>query len=303
MSISVEVIADSTNWLGKRLTTFVLEYPRYIHSELMTHRVFSKNSASSRAIPMSRFIDSIHFNPAVPKWTRNKAGMQGEVITDEFVINQANVYWIEARNHAIAEAMKLGEMGIHKQNVNRLLEPWMHMKIILTGTEFANWFALRDHPMAMPEIALLASYMKEALGDSVPKLLQPGEWHIPFGDQMDFNGTMLGFNDHQNEEETLNEIRLKVSVARCARVSYNNVDGSSSSIEKDLELYTKLVGSDPKHLSPTEHQARVPTLAELRKFDSFYIYGLEEPKFRVGKYFSNLVGYIQYRKLVECGEV
>lgn len=301
MSITVSIIADSTNWLNKRLTTFVLEYPRYIHSELMTHRVFSKNSASSRAIPIVKFIESIIVDPVIPKWTNNRAGMQGDLITDEFRINQANVHWIEARNHAITWAEILSDEGIHKQNVNRLLEPWMHMKIILTGTEFDNFFALRDHPMAMPEIALLASYMKEALGDSVPKLLQPGEWHIPFGDQMDFSNVVLGFNDHQSDKETINEVKLKVSVARCARVSYNNVDGTSSSIEKDLELYTKLVGSDPKHLSPTEHQARVPTAEELKCMACGWM--IDPIAMQItGKYFSNLQGWIQYRKLVECGE-
>lgn len=175
MGIEVSIIADSTNWLGKRLTTFVLEYPRYLHSELLTHRIFSKNSASSRAIPIAKFIDSITTNPVIPKWTNNRAGMQGDLITDEFRINQAGRHWVEARNYAIEYAQKLSEEGIHKQNVNRLLEPWMHMKIILTGTEFDNFFALRDHPAAMPEIALLAKYMKEALGDSEPKFLQPGE--------------------------------------------------------------------------------------------------------------------------------
>lgn len=303
MSITVSIIADSTNWLNKRLTTFVLEYPRYIHSELLTHRVFSKNSASSRAIPIEKFVRSVYDNPAVPKWTHNKAGMQGDLVTEQSLLDQASIIWMDTRTQVIDKAIQLHSLGIHKQNVNRLLEPWMHMKIILTGTEFDNWFALRDHPMAMPEIALLASYMKEALGDSVPKLLQPGEWHIPFGDQMDFSSVVLGFNDHQSDKETINEVKLKVSVARCARVSYNNVDGTSSSIEKDLELYARLAGSDPKHLSPTEHQARVPTRVELRQFNSLYIALDNSWMWNTGRYFSNLSGWIQYRKLVECGEV
>ncbi len=319
---NVKIIADSTSWLNKRLTTFILEYPRYIHSEILTHRMFSKNSASSRAIPIEKFIKMVQDNPVKPLWTENQKGMQGPVITNEAAIALADINWNNARDHMVGYAHMLNHAGIHKQNINRLLEPWMHIKIILTGTEFDNWFELRDHPAAHPEIQVLARLMKHAMDNSTPTMLQPNQWHIPFGDNID--GLKL-MEDIPEEVESTNQLsaeythrRLKVSVARCARVSYNNFDGTSDPL-KDIELYEKLVVSKPLHASPAEHQARVPTHMEVYATnDMNSIWASERPhgefegtgepnppnppKLHVGKYVSNLNGWIQLRKLIEAGE-
>lgn len=299
--ISAKVIADSTSYLHKRLTTFVLEYPRYIHSELMTHRVFSKNSASSRAIPFEKFVKLVQDRPVRPLWTQNQAGMQGPIITDPGTISGLDRIWFDARFDAIKHAEQLHRDGVHKQNINRLLEPWMNIKIVLTGTEFTNWFELRDHKDAHPEIAELARMMRFAMEGSTPTFLQPGEWHIPFSD------TTVDDNEDVHVLYGKNW-KLRCSVARCARVSYNNVDGTNSSPEKDLELFEKLVVSKPLHASPAEHQARVPFPYELAELASRWHYGsscLEEQEEwteKRGKYVSNLSGYIQLRKLIECGE-
>lgn len=289
--ISAKVLVDSTSYTGKRLTTFVLEYPRYIHSELMTHRVFSKNSASSRAIPFEKFVKMIQDRPVRPLWTQNQAGMQGPIIKDQGTIQGLDRIWLDARFDIIKHAEQLNRDGVHKQNVNRLLEPWMHIKIILTGTDFDNWFALRDHHKAHPEIAELARMMRFAYDASAPLLLQPGEWHIPFGDKM--------------EEGISVEDKLRVSAARCARVSYNNFDGTSEK-DKDIELFNKLFTEVPQHCSPAEHVCRVPYPNELKDMGVNWSYGntgeQEGWTEKRGKYHSNLSGWVQLRKLIEAGE-
>ena len=137
--INVDIIADSVSPKGDRVTTFILEYPRFIHSELMTHRVFSRNCASSRAIPIQAQIELAKQNLVIPVWTGKKKGMQGEVIYDDYLLKEADIIWMDAFKAAISAAEKLDRLGIHKQNANRLLEPFVHMKTILTGTDFTNF--------------------------------------------------------------------------------------------------------------------------------------------------------------------
>lgn len=315
--ISAKIISDSNSWLEKRLTTFVLEYPRYIHSELLTHRVFSKNSASSRAIPVQKMIDMVVNNTTIPKWTENEKGMQGKVIEDEEVIQKANAVWGNAALSSIGFVNQLNDLKIHKQNANRLLEPFQHIRIILTGTEFDNWFALRDHDAAHPEIHELAKQMRKAYDESLPIYLDEGDWHIPFGDMIeDFkaeNPDEEGLyyeikyrespGDYYNPDDyqrTSKLYKLKISVARCARISYNTFEGGID-YAKDIALFKQLVGSEPLHASPAEHQARVPTKKEL--IDGvFNTEWAEDDKGwheQRGKYVSNLVGWIQFRKVIE----
>lgn len=330
--IDVEIIKDSINWTGHRLTTYVLKYPRYIHSELMTHRVFSKNSASSRAIPINRMIQNIEDDIVLPIWTLNQPGMQGKT-ADEYTKDKATLYWKDVFSRMKVEVADFVDLGIHKQNVNRLLEPWMHIRIILTGTDFENWFALRDHKDAQPEIQELARKMRKVMDESKPTYLKPGEWHIPFDNKypeeelaVEAFKRSAGFGADREIEDAILDLRLKISVANCARISYNNVDGSKSTIEGDLEIYKKLVESEPLHASPSEHQACTPSSTDYLKghmeirhsvtypvgeyeeniFDSQKIDQVIESNpelvklmtFR-GKYFSNLQGWIQLRKIIE----
>jgi thymidylate synthase ThyX len=300
--ISATILKDSTNWLHSRITTLILEYPRYIHSEFMTHRMLSKNAASSRAIPSSKITDEVKNNTVYPIWTKEKKGMQGEVITDDSLIAEldADVYFM--RDWIIGEVNNLTIKGVHKQNANRYLEPFQYIKVICTGTEWTNFFELRDHPDAMPEIQELARAIKKAMTESEPEYLHQGEWHIPFGDNQYYEIHTDTYNAKFKIDSRIDNVMdlLKGSVARCARISYNNVDGTNSTFEKDLELYNKLVGSNPKHLSPTEHQARVPTEQELDHFSSRYLtHEVGKCEYHRGKYISNLNGWIQYRKLIE----
>lgn len=311
--ISANIVAHSTSWLGIPLVSFVLEYPRYIHAELMTHRVFSKNSASSRAIPYPTMLKKIMSKPVIPMWTKNKKGMQGEHIEDYAVTLKAESTWLKALHVVKDYTDALHDLGIHKQNVNRLLEPWMYIRILLTGTDFSNWFELRDHPDAQPEIQELARCMKAALSQSTPEMLSPGQWHMPFAESIDgFPAFIKGIKEKTGEglKELSDRYRPRIITARCARISYDNVDGSKSSIEKDLELYDQLITSEPLHASPAEHLARVPKMDDLvaQHFDTKWRYTLDDSvkdfrwkEFR-GKYVSNLRGWIQFRKIIESGE-
>ena len=217
--ITSQIVADSNNKAGSRLTTYILEYPRYIHAELLTHRVFSKNSASSRAIPTQKFIEEVRSNPAIPThWGKNQSGMQANDELSLEEIAQCQAEWLHARDLMIASVERLNELGLHKQITNRLLEPWFHMRIILSGTEFANFFALRAHKDAHPDLQKLAFMMLDQYNESKPQLLTNGQWHIPFGDQID--ETRLTGN--------IEEQKIQIAIARCARVSYNNFLGKTT---------------------------------------------------------------------------
>lgn len=233
--IIAKILKDSINASGDRVTTFELEYPRYILAELNTHRVFSRNTASSRAIPLDRMISSILATNNVPMWTENKSGMQGEIITDMDKIRNADSVWFAARMSAIKYARQLSEIGIHKQNFNRLLEPFQTVKTVLTATDFDNFFKLRCNKDAMPEIRELAEKMRELYLSSNPQILKVGEWHLPYID-----------NTHEFDIETLK----KISVSCCAQVSYRKLDTTP---DNALSIYQKLVNGDIIHGSAFEH--------------------------------------------------
>lgn len=283
MSIKAEIIADSINPKDCRLTTYLLEYPRFIHAELLTHRVFSKNAASSRAIPIEKMIEQVEQNPAMPVWWgKNQSGMQAkEELSDtdkvecyithdgtgdfscgvEWVSSKelARRQWLFARRLATGQAQVLSRTGLHKQIVNRVIEPWFNIRIILSGTEFDNFFALRAHPDAQPELQALAYKMLEEYNKSEPKSLQPGDWHIPFGDNIDgdrvFEEYVRKIPTHIVHLNSILEGKIKIAIARCARVSYFNFEGKDD-YEADIKLCDRLFASTPRHLSPTEHVAK-----------------------------------------------
>ena len=236
--IRVEVILDSIHPVYEtRLTTMLLEYPRFIHSQFMTHRVFSRNAASSRAIPVKKMVERIRKNPAMPlHWGMNQRGMQARDEIDDEKKATAKQVWLELLDHAMRCAERLDQLGVHKQVINRVLEPWAHIQVVVTATEWDNFFDLRLHDDAQPEIQELARQMKRAMDESTPAKRM---WHIPFV---------------RPEEERLPiDTRLAISVARCARTSYYYHDGGFSKPEQDMELYERLYTAG--HWSPFEHQA------------------------------------------------
>jgi thymidylate synthase ThyX len=281
MTISAEIIVDSISPENIRLTTMQLRYPRFIHSEFMTHRTFSRNASSSRAIPVERLIEDIQRDTAMPMhWGKNKPGMQADEECNAQVrhrllnprnydlhdTNSRETAWIYARDLEIEAAEGYHKAGYHKQIVNRLLEPFAHINVLCSSTYWANFFHLRDDPAAMPEIQGLAVVMKEALELSKPTPLDPGMWHLPYIKNKDrenlFKEASAGkpFAGIDDSQKQYTDILIRCSVARCARVSYLTNEMKTPTVEGDLKLYDRLVGSSPLHASPAEHVATPDTL-------------------------------------------
>jgi hypothetical protein len=243
--------------------------PRIIHGEIMTHRVFSRNARSSRAVPVATMLKEIRETPFVPwHWGKNQKGMQaGEDHNEEidsfgwghnqFTEQTRSSAWLIARDNAVMAAQAFANAGYHKQIVNRLIEPFSWIDTLITSTSWANFFHLRDHDMAEPHFHDLAVLVKEAIAGAELQTLEPGQWHLPYVDYNDtdpireFLHSSLG---RPPAPEEYQESYKKLSVARCARISYKPFDGDGS-IEKELERYEMLVGSSPLHASPAEHQA------------------------------------------------
>lgn len=245
MSFDAKVVADSVSPSGIRLTTMLLTYPRFIHAEFMTHRVFSRNAASSRAIPVKKKLERIRINPVEPiEWGSKKAGMQAGAPISKEDEEKAKSYWHGARIAACASAEALDLLNVHKQVANRVLEPWDDMTTLVTSTKWRNFDVLRDHPAADPNIRFLAGLRKEVYNASTPKSLRTGEWHLPF--------------IREDEEFKSLDYAKQVSAGRCARLSYLTHDGVRDP-EKDFELFLRLTQRDspmePGHWTPLEHQA------------------------------------------------
>ena len=260
-NISAKVICDSISEQGVRLTTFEVEYPRFIHSEVMTHRNLSKNSSSSRAIPITKMLEQIESNMAIPLyWGKAKYGMQA---TEEVDID--DVWWYEEKwkfafdevSYRIEQLSdnvegKKGFMPpLHKQVPNRLSEPFQMMKVVITGTDFDNFFNLRIHKDAQPEICMLAYKMYQAMQESKPYLLKVGGWHLPYVN-VGWNGK--GEMCYADEDFNFVELEqaIKLSAASCASVSYRT---EGMTLEKADKIFDMLIKAEVIHSSPFEHLA------------------------------------------------
>lgn len=290
MTVSAKVITDSIGEHSPRLTTLECEYPRVIHAENMTHRVFSRNASSSRAIPTKRMHRNIHENPALPvSFRMNEPGMQGFTEAPADIRDEALRLIALHREFSIDIAEKLDALGLHKQTVNRYTEPHQHIKVVLTSCQWNNFDWLRIHKMADPTMCALAEAIYEARQASNPIFLQPGEFHLSYITDSDHNRV----EQMENKDGlTTTQILLRMSAARCARVSYNNFDGKPTSIEDDLALYAKLMERpedfpfEPLHASPVEHQATPDRYwRRALKWDRPELHG-------------NLPGWVQHRKLI-----
>ena len=357
--ISAEIVADSISPQGHRITSYILTYPRFIHAELMTHRMFSRNSASSRAIPFEKMVKMVEEDPFIPiAWQKDHRGMQGGEYLSEDNSRLRTKQWLLARDSAVewstALNSKLETFGgdlidsgntVTKQLCNRLLEPFMWHTVLVTATEWDNFFELRcpqyefedlkfkskkdylkywdtssQSEDALPPIGLdwyyinksgaeihiqaLAEAMWDAMKESTPNQLKAGEWHIPFGDKIDL--PMLYFysndGDHQSETELNKAIalnKLKVAVARCARLSYMTFDGEID-YEKDIKLHDQLL--ENKHLSPFEHVARCMNEYEFHNFTRGFPAKDGIGSFVQTGWCNNFRGFIPYRYMVENGD-
>jgi thymidylate synthase ThyX len=235
-----DVLLDSVSPAGHRLTTFVLRFPRFVLPEFNTHRMFSRNASSSRAIPTTKLIQQLRDDPVEPvEWGRNQAGMQARDVLSPPEAAAAAAVWHEARESALRHAEQLRGIGVHKQIVNRVLEPWMWASVIVSATSYENFFTLRCHPDAQPEIKRLADLMRDAYRASQPTPKGAGEWHLPFVRDADDLALPL-------------EVQKQVSVARAARVSYLNHAGTRD-VDADRVLHQRLL--EAGHWSPFEHAA------------------------------------------------
>lgn len=271
-TITAKVIADSISVHNRRITTLELRFPRIILPEFNTHRIFSRSASSSRAVPIERMMDDIRADPFVPLfWGSNKPGMQaGDEIDNKI---SAKAIWLAAMESALFTANRLNDLGLHKQTVNRILEPFSHISVLVTSTDFRHFLELRDHPAAEPHIQLLARNMKVALESSEPVLKTTGRWHTPYVSNDEIEG--LGIDN-----------AIKCSVARCARVSYLNHDGSNPDVSRDLNLYERLVSMQPPHASPLEHIAAPDFLIN------------HDTEWGNRDLHGNFSGWIQFRKTI-----
>lgn len=291
--ISATVVADSISLSGKRITTLEIECPRIILAEINTHRMISKNYSSTRAIPIQTQIDLIKSSPALPVfYGKNQSGMVAEQELDSVEIESAK-WLIKQVLHEVVEGVQgLQKIGLHKQSAARYLEPWMHVKGVLTSTEWENFFWLRCHPDAQPEFQELARAIENAIILSEPVSLEYGEWHMPY------------FEDgywYPNMSVSL-EDALKISASCCAQVSYRKNDDS---IEKAQLVWDRLnIGSKdkPQHVSPTEHQATpIYNTGIVRNntcFSSTWQDGITAYHKQLGFMSGNLSGWIQHRQLI-----
>lgn len=356
--ISAKVIADSKNEFGNRITTLEVIMPRIVLAEFNTHRMFSRNSASSRAIPFKKMVEAVQINPFIPiAWQKDHKGMQGtKYITKQYNLDTTIFDWLRARDEAIrfATVLNLGFEpdgeddsilvdGVTKQLCNRLLEPFMYHKVIITATEFENFFNLRcpqyfgkfrswkdasnlsgatfetlfinriNNSQAEIHIQAVAECMWDAMNESTPKLLEAGEWHIPYGDNItkedllkytvksnkftitgDFD---INFDNNEEFDKYFIEQKVKIAVARCARVSYTVVgeEGKAADYAKDIILYDRLAESG--HWSPFEHVAKAMSSNEA--IDKHFYDGTKEfDKYSYG-WCNNFRGFIQHRYLLE----
>lgn len=287
-SISAKVIADSIA-NGVRLTTMQLKFHRFILPEFNTHRMFSRSTSSSRAVPISKLLEQVDKDPAMPVyWGVNRPGMQANEEHRDVETGVAAFLWDIAATKARHSALEMMERGYHKQITNRVIEPYMWTNTIVSATEWDNFFMLRDHEAAQPEIRELARKMRKAMEESTPKELHTGEWHLPYVEKYDENGNPSYYDDIS--------VAIKCSAARCARVSYLNHDQSKPDVEKDIELADKLISMG--HMSPVEHQA-TPMVLGKTSYPTTWERGVTHMDRNLNFWSGNFKGWIQYRALVQ----
>lgn len=274
MSITAKVIEHSINEYGGELLSVECRFPRIILAELNKHRVFSGSSASSRAIPLKKMIFSVKEDMFEPLyWGKNKSGMQADEELTGWRLFAAKTVWRLAAHTACFYAGLLGKIGLHKQIANRLIENFSYVTVLISATEWNNFFNLRYHRDAQPEMKTLAKAIYEAKQASKPRLLKYGEWHLPY------------VTEEERNAIDIDDLKI-ISSARIASTSYKTVDGQPMSIERAKKISKKLFGGEILHMSPTE-----PVATPDKKI---LVNGKLEwchPEFH-----GNFTGFIQYRK-------
>lgn len=304
MSFDANILADSMSPDGVRLTTMEITFPRIILAELNTHRMLSKSSASSRAIPVEKMIRRVLEDPYVPSsWGKNQKGMVASEDIDPENALRSQTQWLLARDAAVSHARNLLDIGIHKQTTNRLLEPFMWHTVIVTATEWSNFFHLRNNAQAHPDMQTIARMMQALYEDPArtPEPLKYGEWHLPLVGLDEIEAWIIeglpNSPDIQPELLAKHAVKYdffkKISAGRCARTSYLTHDGKRD-LSEDNRLHDDLLRNG--HMAPLEHVARPATEDD----DVFMMckanqYGRTGP---TQQWSGNLRGWVQYRKTI-----
>jgi thymidylate synthase ThyX len=305
MAFSARVLADSLSPDGVRLTTLEVNFPRIVLAEFNTHRMFSRNSASSRAIPVKTMLQRVTNDPFIPIWFgKNQKGMEAEVELDPMAKMKAEAEWLRARDSAVrhVERLQMEDIDLHKQIANRILEPWLWHTVIVTATEWDNFRGLRCHKAAQPEMRRGAEHMVQALDASKPKQLDYEQWHLPLLQPTEF--VLPKDSPEWNEAVPAQchlmtpEYAVKVCSGRCARVSYLTHDGKHDP-EADIQLHDRLLGNG--HMSPFEHCARPMTRYDVEVMQAKFsgVNGIDKLDLNPAQHFlGNFRGWVQYRKLL-----
>ncbi len=302
-SIKATVICDSISEQGVRLTTFEIEYPRIVMSEFNTHRAVSRNSSSSRAIPVSKMLEhtkNINLKPVY--FGSKKSGMQaGDELVGED-LQYAKSTWESALHSMVHSAKILDECGVAKEVCNRLVEPFQLVKVVCTATDWENFFNLRLHPDSDPNICMLAYKMYQAMVDSKPQTLYDGEYHTPYVKALRDETGSLFYYDNDDNYLTLTDA-IKISTASCASVSYRT---EGMTLEKADKIFDMLIKAEVIHSSPFEHLA-TPVKNKFNELGKVRV-NCSEPQSwedgvthmnKQGELCSgNLRGFIQYRHLL-----
>ena len=375
--IHVEIVGHSLSPQGDELISVLCTYPRIIHSEMMTHRMFSRNASSSRAVPVDKMIKAVRENTFCPfEFQKAHKGMQGSEYFIGADRQECINLWLESAELALQQAEKMKAKGISKQIINRILEPYQYYTVLITGSKegWDNFHSLRNpsyeweyeegiikakskeeflemfikryptngekdlhdceavdehfNPVdssfwrsinkgqAEIHMMALAECIYDAMNESTPKQLEVGEWHIPFGDNIDENKIYLecGFKDTNKDEpidaKWVEKRKIEIAVARCARISYETLgDNPEINYEKDINLHDNLL--EMKHFSPFEHCAVVMndedyySHIKTLKAKSFTIFNDDDIyvdgsiSFKDCGWSRNLKGFKQYREIIE----
>lgn len=304
MGFEVKIISRSISEQGMPLVTAQFKYPRFIHAEFMTHREFSRNASSSRAIPVAKMIEQVRNDPAMPiHWGANQPGMQADNQLHGAELEHVQTAWKLAAMDAANWAEKMSKVNCHKQVANRILEPYQWMHVIATTSNTSNFFGLRRHKDAQPEIKLVADLWYQALEEYPVKLIKQGDWHLPYIAEADrqaaFQYLKIGrIIRSEPSDAEVNNLLIAMSAARCARVSYLTHDGNLPTVQQDLDLYQRLVGAQPLHASPTEHQATPDVRQELILSDPDGEQGEHVYEWAHKEEHGNLKGWRQFRKML-----
>lgn len=302
-SIKATVICDSISEQGVRLTTFEIEYPRIVMSEFNTHRSVSKNSSSSRAIPVSKMLEhtkNINLKPVY--FGSKKSGMQAGDELQGDMLGKVKCLWEEALDYASYYSETLDRLGVAKEVTNRLVEPFQLVKVVCTATDWDNFFNLRLHPDADPNICMLAYKMYKAMDDSEPQLLYDGEYHTPYVKALRDETGSLFYYDSNDNYLTLTDA-IKLSAASCASVSYRT---EGMTLEKADKIFDMLIKAEVVHSSPLEHCA-TPVKPKYNELGYVRVNCSEPQSWEEGVTHmnkqgqlcsGNLRGWVQYRHLL-----